>query len=85
VKWIFHLRKGVKFHDGSDFNAVGAIWNLDRYFKKDAKQFDPPGSAVAQARNPFVAGYPQIDDSRPMRAAEVKLLIADTEGITNAA
>ena len=63
AKWIFHLRKGVKFHDGSDFNADAAIWNLDRYFKKDAKQFDPPGGAVAQARNPFVASYRKIDDS----------------------
>ena len=62
AKWVFHLRKGVKFHDGSDFNADAAIWNLDRYYKKDAKQFDPPGGAVAQARNPFVAGYRKIDD-----------------------
>ena len=63
TKWIFHLRKGVKFHDGSDFNADAAIWNLDRYYNKDAKQFDPPGAAVAQARNPFVKGYRKIDDS----------------------
>src|SRR6266496_930813 len=60
-KWIFHLRKGVKFHDGSDFNADAAIWNLDRYFKKDAPQFDPPGAAITQARNPFVTGYRKID------------------------
>src|SRR5215475_13851175 len=44
TKWVFHLRKGVKFHDGSEFNADAAIWNLDRYYKKDAKQFDPPGA-----------------------------------------
>ena len=53
----------MKFHDGSEFNADAAIWNLDRYYKKDAKQFDPPGGAVAQARNPFVAGYRKIDDT----------------------
>src|SRR5215471_879292 len=63
TKWIFHLRKGVKFHDGSDFNADAAIWNLDRYFKSDSPQFDPTGGAVARGRNPWFAGDREIDDS----------------------
>src|SRR5262249_53876742 len=62
TKWIFHLRKGVKFHDGSDFNADAAIWNLDRYFKSDSPQFDPTGGAIARARDPWVASYRKIDD-----------------------
>jgi peptide/nickel transport system substrate-binding protein len=28
--FVFRLRTGVKFHDGSDFNAEVAKWNLDR-------------------------------------------------------
>src|SRR5262249_18552334 len=62
AQWIRRLRRGVDFHEGREFKASAAIWNLDRYYKKDAKQFAPPGGAVAQARNPFVVGYRKIDD-----------------------
>src|SRR6185369_5796947 len=34
TKWIFKLREGVKFHDGSDFSADTVVWNLDKIIKK---------------------------------------------------
>jgi len=37
-KWVFKLRPGVKFHDGSDFNADAVVWNVEKVMKKDAPQ-----------------------------------------------
>src|ERR687893_2504102 len=34
--YTFHLREGVKFHDGTEFNAEAVKFNLDRYQEKDS-------------------------------------------------
>ncbi|HEY4200440.1 MAG TPA: ABC transporter substrate-binding protein [Devosiaceae bacterium] len=33
--WVFHLRQGVKFHDGTPFNAQAAVISIQRTFKKE--------------------------------------------------
>jgi peptide/nickel transport system substrate-binding protein len=60
--WIFHLRRGVRFHDGTPLNADAVIWNLDRYFKNDSPQFEPPAAGMTRARVPVMGSYRKIDD-----------------------
>ncbi len=63
TKWRFTLRQGVKFHDGSDFNADAVIWNLDKVLNDKTPQFDKRQSAQVKTRLPSVASYAKIDDS----------------------
>src|SRR5262249_53390526 len=60
--WIFHLRRGVKFHDGTEFNADAVIFNLDRYFNASSPQYEPATSGITKARVPLMASYKKVDD-----------------------
>jgi peptide/nickel transport system substrate-binding protein len=62
TKWRFTLRRNVRFHDGSDFNADAVIWNLDKVLNDKAPQFDKRQSAQVKTRLPSVASYAKIDD-----------------------
>jgi len=62
TKWIFKIREGVTFHDGSKFTAVDVVWNLDKLLKSDAEQYDQRQSAQGKSRIPAVASYKAIDD-----------------------
>ena len=61
-RWIFTLRKGVKFHDGSDFNAKSVVWNMERMTKEGAPQFNAQQFAFARSYLTNFAGVEQIDD-----------------------
>ncbi|MCW8087013.1 ABC transporter substrate-binding protein [Sabulicella glaciei] len=61
-EWIFTLREGVRFHDGTPFNADAVIWNLDRFFNNQSPQFDPQGGAITRARVTILESYRKVDD-----------------------
>ncbi|MBR0654453.1 ABC transporter substrate-binding protein [Plastoroseomonas arctica] len=60
--WIFRLRPGVTFHDGTPFNADAVIWNFDRYFLNTSPQFEPAASGISRARVTILESYRKIDD-----------------------
>lgn len=61
TKWLFTLREGVKFHDGSVFDADAVIWNLDKVLNEQAPHYDKRQSAQVKPRLPSVASYRKVD------------------------
>jgi peptide/nickel transport system substrate-binding protein len=62
TKWLFKLRRGVKFHDGTEFNADAVVWNWDAVKNKDAPHYDPRQAGLVAARAAVIKGWQKIDD-----------------------
>ena len=62
TRWLFSLRDGVKFHDGSALTADAVIWNLDRIYNEKSAQFDAPASAIVRSFVNMLDRYQKIDD-----------------------
>src|SRR5260221_4608724 len=39
-RWLFTLRQGVVFHDGSAFDADAVVWNFDKLLNDKSPQYD---------------------------------------------
>src|SRR6476469_6188102 len=47
--WTFNLRKGVKFHDGTPWNAAAACYNFNRWYNWSGPFQDPSATFYYQA------------------------------------
>jgi peptide/nickel transport system substrate-binding protein len=75
AKWIFKLRPGVKFHDGSSFDADAVVWNVEKVLKQDAAHFDVSQVGVTASRMPSLRG------ARKIAAMTVELTTAQPDAL----
>ena len=59
--WTFFLRQGVKFTDGTDFNADAVKANLDRVMDKDSKLYWQTAAAVVAGTTTLIDSYAVAD------------------------
>ncbi|MCX7371366.1 MAG: ABC transporter substrate-binding protein [Alphaproteobacteria bacterium] len=62
TRWVFHLRRGVTFHDGSAFNADAVVWNVRKVLDREAPHFDPRQVGLTASRMPTLRRAERIDD-----------------------
>ena len=61
-RWIFHLRQGVKFHDGCAFSADDVVWNMARVTDPKAPQYFTQQMALSRAYTTNFESIEKIDD-----------------------
>jgi peptide/nickel transport system substrate-binding protein len=62
TRWIFTLREGVTFHDGSPFNAEAVVWNVEKVLDEEAEHFDASQVGVTASRMPTLRSAEVIDE-----------------------
>ncbi len=61
--WIFTIRQGVKFHDGSTMTVDDLVWNFDRHLNENASNFDKAQARSYRNYTGQVVKYWKIDET----------------------
>lgn len=62
LTWTLTLRRGVKFHDGTPFNAEAVVFNFDRIMNKEFQYYDPDLFTPNVTQTQQIANYRAIDE-----------------------
>jgi len=63
TRWIFTIRDGVTFTDGTPLTVDAVTWNMQRLFDEKSPQFDAPASAIVRSSVNMVDHWQKIDDT----------------------
>ncbi len=64
TRWIFTLRQGVLFHDGSPLTMDDIVWNLQRVWDDKSPQYDAPAAPIVRATVTMLDRWEKIDDGK---------------------
>ncbi|WP_052261979.1 ABC transporter substrate-binding protein [Leisingera sp. ANG-M1] len=74
--WVFNLRKGVTFHDGSDFGAEDVIYSMTRHFREGSES---AGKAyMSQIQDIEKLGEHQVRFNLKAPNADFPMILSDT-------
>jgi peptide/nickel transport system substrate-binding protein len=76
---VMHLRKGVKFHDGTDFNAQAVKFNFDRMMNPDTKSLR--ASEIAAIKDVAVVDDYTIKFTLKSANAPLLAILSDRAGM----
>jgi peptide/nickel transport system substrate-binding protein len=77
--YVFHLRKGVKFHDGTDFDAEVVRWNYQRVVNPEEKTLDAAYYNIVEAVEVLDAHTVRFTFKHPTRTV-LPVMAADRVG-----
>ena len=77
--YVFHLGKGVKFHDGTDFDAEAVRWNYQRVVDPEEKTLDAAYYNIVEAVEVLDAHTVKFTFKHPTRTV-LPMMTADRVG-----
>ena len=61
LRWVFTVRQGVTYHDGSEFTADDVIFTLRRIFDDKSPQYDAPAAPIVKASTSMLDTFEKVD------------------------